>query len=504
MTVDEHDERPPGAIIDARDVLDKLGQPKQRIRDVDADMIFNALAVIAFFDWQTKPPEPGPHGSRHALKLTGAKAVELPPEYDEGDPVPGVLTTHALAEYIHIPATLTERQVEAVKRMAADAASVVMHDRGGVRALHAWFAEQRREAVVSQIDWQPFAEPEVWSREVEGWTYASQALGDALVVLATKGRRQTVTRGVTLGAIRAIANAHAPLLYERDVLISVVDVARGLTGGAEGAFYDVFTWLLNEAKKNDGQRVAVRLKPRQTLAGAVAEALGMTSHKQRDQVKAALEYGAVTKFRGIVVPREASSLWMLNEDRLAGVAWIQLGDMLSPRYAQTVAKMLDTVEGKAALREARVPARLVKHDLLLIPTPETSTLPLEGVGTSEHVLAKRLFLHMLAEMAGHAYLDGAKVDLVKLGEHHGLSAKVVESILRAWTSTGVVVLTTSGGMQLGDRYANEHEAMLATARLSDNRRRGALKGAEAKRLAAAEPAKGRRRTPTKRTARPRT
>jgi hypothetical protein len=60
------------------------------------------------------------------------------------------------------------------------------------------------------------------------------------------------------------------------------------------------------------------------------------------------------------------------------------------------------------------------------------------------VLAKRLFLHMLAEMAGYAYLDGARVDLVKLGGHHGLSAKVVESILRAWTSAGVVVLTPSG------------------------------------------------------------
>lgn len=494
--VDE-DDGAPGAIVDARDVLARMGTPQPRFRDVEVNVLFNALACVAFFDWQANEPEPGPRGFRHRFRVIGEKAVELPPQYEGGDPAPGVVTTHTLAEYIDIPASLTERQVEEVKRLASNAASVVMHEARGVRALHEWFAVQRREAVVSQVDWQAFENPQGWCRTVDGWTCAAQALADALVTLATKGRRQTVARGVTLGAIRAIAHMHAPLLYERDVLISVVDVARGLTGGAEGAFYDVFTWLLNEAKKGDGQRVAVRLKPRQTLPGAVGEALGMTSHKQRIQVKEALEYGAKTMFRGVMTPRQASSLWMLNEDRLAGVAWIQLGDMLSPRYAQTVAKMLDTVEGKAALREARVPARLVKHDLLLIPTPETATLPLEGVGTSEHVLAKRLFLHMLAEMAGYAYLDGAKVDLVKLGKQHGLSPKVVDSIQRAWMSAGVVVTTPSGGMQLGDHYAAEHDAMLATAKLSDNRRRGALKGAEAKRLAAAEPAKGK---PTKRTA----
>jgi hypothetical protein len=382
-----------------------------------------------------------------------------------------------------------------MKRLAADAARVVMHEEGGVNALHGWFATQRREAVVSQLDWQAFESPEVWCRTVDGWTCAAQALADALVTLAAKGRRQTVTRGVTLGTIHAIAHTNAPLLYERDMLITVVDGARGLTGGAEGAFYDVFTWLVNEAKKSDDQRVPLPLKPRQTIHGAVAEALGMTSNKQRDQVRLALEYGAKTTFRGVMTPRQASSLWLLNADR--GVAWIQLGDMLSPRYAQTVAKMLNTVEGKAALREARIPAQRVKHDLLLIPTPATATLPLDGVGTSERVGAKRLFLHMLAEMAGYAYLDGAKVDLVKLGGQHGLSPKVVESILRAWTSAGVVVITQSGGMQLGDHYATEHDAMLATARLSNNRRRGALKGVEAKRLAAAESVS---RPPTKRAA----
>lgn len=494
--VDE-DDGAPGAIVDARDVLARMGTPQPRFRDVEVNVLFNALACVAFFDWQANEPEPGPRGFRHRFRVIGEKAVELPPQYEGGDPGPGLVTAHNLAEYIDIPASLTERQVEEVKRLAANAASVVMHEARGVRALHEWFAVQRAEARVSQVDWQAFENPEVWCRTVDGWTCAAQALADALVTLATKGRRQTVTRGVALGTLRAVANKLAPLLYQRDALITVVASASGLTGGAEGAFYDVFTWLVNEAKKTDGQRVAVPLKPRQTIHGAVAQAIGMDTNKQREQVRAALEYGAKTMFRGVMTPRQASSLWMLNEDRLAGVAWIQLGDMLSPRYAQTVAKMLDTAEGKAALREARVPARLVKHDLLLIPTPETATLPLESVGTSERVGAKRLFLHMLAEMAGHAYLDGAKIDLVQIGKMHGLSPKVVDSIQRAWMSAKVVVITPSGGMQLGDHYAAEHDAMLATAKLSDNRRRGALKGAEAKRLAAAEPAKGK---PTKRTA----
>ncbi len=497
------DERPPGAIIDARDVLASIGQPRPRWREVNVSVLFNGLACIAFFDWQTNEPEPGPQGSRHRFRLIGEKAHTFGPEYDGGDPVPGVLTAPDFAECIYIPATLTGHQVETAKRLAADAASVLMHGEGGVLALHKWFERQRKEGRVAQLDWQPFKSADVWCREVNGWTCVSQALADALVVLVTKNKTLTHPRGVSLGVIRSFAHAHAPLLYERDVLISAVDVARGLGGGAEGAFYDVFTWLLNEAKKtDDGQRVALPLKPRQTIHGAVAEALGMTSDKQRGQVRDALEYGAKTTFRGVITPRQASSLWMLNEDKLRGVAWIQLGDMLSPRYAQTVAKMLDTLEGKAALRAARIPAQRVKHDLLLIPTPETATLPLEGVGTSERVLAKRLFLHMLAEMAGYAYLDGAKVDLVKLGGHHGLSAKVVESILRAWTSAGVVVLTPSGGLQLGERYAVEHEAMLATARLSDKRRRGALKGAEAKRLAATKPDQRRRRAPIKKTANP--
>lgn len=492
------DEDAPGAVVDARDVLAKVGTPQPRWREVEVNVLFNALACIAFFDWQANEPEPGPRGTRHRFKLIGEKAVELPAEYEGGEPVPGHVTTHTLAECIYLPATLTGRQIEEVKRLAADAARVVMHEEGGVNAMHGWFAAQRREAVVSQLDWQAFERPEVWCRKVDGWTCAAQALADALVTLATKGRRLTHARGVTLAALRGVAHTLAPLLYERDVLLSVVGVARGLTGGAEGAFYDVFTWLLNEAKKTeDGTRVPLPLKPRQTIHGALAEALGMTSNKQRDQVRLALEYGAKTTFRGVMTPRQASSLWVFYEDRIAGVAWIQLGDMLSPRYAQTVAKMLNTAEGKAALREARIPAQRVKHDLLLIPTPATATLPLDGVGTSERVGAKRLFLHMLAEMAGYAYLDGAKVDLVKLGGQHGLSPKVVDSILRAWTSAGVVVITPSGGMQLGDHYATEHDAMLATARLSNNRRRGALKGVEAKRLAAAESVS---RPPTKRAA----